>query len=177
MIVRDAGEADIPASRAIYAEHVRHGLGTFELEPPDAEKMAARRRAVLALGLPYLVAELDGEVLGYCYGGAYRPRPAYRHTVEDSVYVASDAMGRGVGSALLAELIRRCEAGAWRQMLAVIGDSGNASSIALHRRFGFREIGRLEAVGYKFDRWVDVVIMQRALGAGAATPPRSAAAS
>lgn len=124
---------------------------------------------MLALGLPYLVAELDTRVVGYCYATTYRSRPAYRNTIEDSVYVADGMQGRGIGMALLAALIARCETGPWRQMVAVIGDSGNAGSIALHERLGFRRMGTLEAVGFKLGRWVDTVLMQRALGAGSST--------
>lgn len=169
--IRDSDEADVPAVQAIYAHHVLHGLASFELTPPDAAEIAARRRAVLAAGLPHLVAELDGRVVGYSYAGPYRPRPAYRHTVEDSVYVAEGMAGRGVGSALLAALIARCEAGPWRQMIAVIGDTRNHGSIGLHRRHGFRMAGTLTAVGFKFGRWVDSVLMQRSLGAGGDSPP------
>lgn len=164
--VRDAAEADMGAVQRIYAHHVLHGLATFEETAPPLEAMAARRQAALDLGLPYLVAEAAGEVLGYCYATPFRPRPAYRFTLEDSVYVAEGLAGRGIGAALLGALIARCEAGPWRQMLAVIGDSGNAASIALHRRFGFEPMGILRSVGFKFGRWVDTPILQRALGAG-----------
>ena len=133
--------------------------------------MKSRRAAVLRLGLPYLVAELDGRVVGYSYATFYRTRPAYRFTVEDSVYVEDGLHGRGIGTALLAELIARCERGPWRQMLAVIGDSDNAGSIALHRRLGFMPAGNLVSVGFKFGRWVDSVFMQRALGPGDLTKP------
>jgi phosphinothricin acetyltransferase len=161
--VRDAAEADLPAIQAIYAHHVLHGLASFEEEPPAAEEIGARRASVLRLGLPYLAAELDGEVVGYSYAGPYRPRPAYRFTVENSVYVRDGLAGRGIGKALLAELIARCEAGRWQQMLAVIGNRENLASIALHRSCGFRMIGVLAAVGHKHGRWVDTVLMQRAL--------------
>jgi phosphinothricin acetyltransferase len=169
--IRDATEADLPAVLAIYANHVLHGLASFEEMPPRLEEMLARRQAVLDLGLPYLVAEADGDVVGYSYASAYRARPAYRFTVENSVYVADGLEGRGIGRALLGALIARCEAGPWRQMLAIIGNSGNAASIGLHRRLGFEMIGTLRAVGFKHGRWVDTVLMQRALGAGDATPP------
>ena len=159
------------AVTTIYAKHVLHGLASFEEVPPLLAEMQSRRAGVLQLGLPYLVAELDGRVVGYSYATLYRARPAYRYTVEDSVYVASDVHGRGVGTALLAELIARCERGPWRQMLAVIGDSDNAGSIALHRRMGFTPAGKLVSVGYKLGRWVDSVFMQRALGAGDSTDP------
>lgn len=161
--VRASAEADLPAIQAIYAHHVLHGLASFEEEPPTVEEMGARRATVLRLGLPYLTAELDGDVVGYSYAGPYRPRPAYRFTVENSVYVRNGLAGRGVGKALLIELIARCKAGPWRQMLAVIGDRDNWASIGLHRSCGFRTIGILEAVGHKQGRWVDSVLMQRAL--------------
>ncbi|HET7409126.1 MAG TPA: GNAT family N-acetyltransferase [Paracoccaceae bacterium] len=170
-MVRDADEADLPAIQAIYAHHVLNGLASFEEAPPGVAELAARRRAVLGLGLPYIVAEAEARVVGYSYAAAYRPRPAYRHTVENSVYVADGLAGRGIGSALLAELIGRCEAGPWRQMIAVIGDSGNHGSIALHRRHGFRVVGTLQAVGFKFGAWVDSVLMQRQLGTGDGTLP------
>lgn len=171
MSVRDATDDDMASVQAIYAHHVLTSLATFEEVPPTVAEMAARRRAVVAAGLPYLVAEGAGEVVGYAYAGPYRARPAYRHTVEDSVYVAAAQDGRGVGSALLQALIGRCEGGPWRQMLAVIGDSGNAGSIALHRRLGFQDAGVLRDVGFKFGRWVDTVLMQRPLGEGGRTPP------
>ena len=170
-MVRDARDADLAAVQAIYAHHVLRGLATFEEVPPSVDELAGRRAAVLALGLPYLVAEAEGRVVGYCYATSYRPRPAYRYTIEDSVYVADGLAGRGIGVALLAALITRCEAGAWRQMIAIIGNSENAGSIALHRRFGFLPVGTLASVGFKHGRWVDSVIMQRALGPGDATPP------
>lgn len=174
-LIRDATEADMPAIQAVYAHHVLHGLATFEEVPPSVAEMAERRAAVLKAGLPYLAAELDGRVVGYAYATAYRPRPAYRFTIEDSVYVAHGLDGRGIGSALLGALIDRCEQGPWRQMLAVIGNSGNAGSIALHRRCGFEPVGTLRSAGFKLGRWVDTVLMQRALGDGdrsAPTPPR-----
>ena len=170
-LIRDAGEGDLGAIVRIYAHHVRHGLASFEEIPPTIGELRSRRVAVVDSGLPYLAAELDGEVVGYAYAGIYRPRPAYRYTIEDSVYVEESRRGLGLGSALLAVLIERCEAGPWRQMLAVIGDSANIGSIALHRRLGFRHVGTYESVGFKLGRWVDTVLMQRALGAGAARAP------
>lgn len=161
--VRALVEADLSIVQAIYAHHVLHGLASFEEEPPPVEEMRSRWQKVLALGLPYLAAELDGAVVGYSYAGPYRPRAAYRFTVENSVYVREGLAGRGIGKALLDELIARCEAGPWRQMLAVIGNRRNEASITLHRRCGFRLIGILEAVGHKHGRWVDTVLMQRAL--------------
>jgi L-amino acid N-acyltransferase YncA len=171
VLVRDATEQDMAAIQAIYAQEVLHGLASFEEVPPSTADMLARRASVLGLGLPYLAAEMDGRVVGYSYATGYRPRPAYRHTIEDSVYVAEGMQGRGIGRALLSALIERCEAGPWRQMVAVIGNSGNAGSIALHRQLGFRLVGTFEAVGFKLGRWVDTVLMQRALGPGAGTLP------
>ena len=170
--LRDAAEADIPAIAAIYAHHVLHGLASFEEVQPDAAEMRRRFAELRAKGMPYLVvADAGGRVLGYAYAGPYRPRIGYRFTVEDSVYLAPDQGGRGLGRLMLAELIERCTAMGMRQMVAVIGDSGNAASIALHRALGFRPAGTLEAVGFKLGRWVDSVTMQRALGDGAATLP------
>ncbi len=171
LVVRDAAEADMEAVARIYAHYVERGLATFEEVPPADEEMRARRLKALAVGAPYLVAEIDGEIVGYCYAAPYHARPAYRHTLEDSVYVAPGLGGRGVGGALLAALIARCEAGPWRQMLAIIGDSGNAASIGLHKRYGFEPVGTLRSVGFKLGRWVDTPIMQRALGPGDSLPP------
>lgn len=171
MQIRDATPDDIAAVQAIYAHHVLHGLGTFETTPPDVEEMRRRHAQITGDGFPYLVAEDAGRILGYAYANHFRTRAAYRNTVEDSIYVAADAIGRGVGASLLAALIDRCAALGLRQMLAVIGDAGNAGSIAVHRRCGFEHTGVMKAVGRKFDRWVDVVIMQRALGPGSGTPP------
>jgi phosphinothricin acetyltransferase len=170
MRLRPATPEDVPAIQAIYAHHVLHGLGTFEEVPPSSAEMAERCAAVLDRGLPWLVAK-DGEVLGYAYAGPFRTRAAYRFTVEDSVYVAEAARGRGVGRALLTAIIAECEAMGLRQMVGVIGDSGNAASIALHRACGFEHLGIVPAVGWKFGRWVDVVWMQRALGPGAGAAP------
>jgi L-amino acid N-acyltransferase YncA len=171
IVVRDATADDMVAIQAIYAHHVRHGLATFEETPPSVEDMLSRRAAVLDAGLPYLAAEQDGRVVGYSYATAYRPRPAYRNTIEDSVYVAEGLGGQGIGKRLLLALIMRCESGPWRQMLAVIGNSGNAGSIALHRSLGFEHVGTLRSVGFKLGRWVDTVLMQRAIGAGDSLPP------
>jgi L-amino acid N-acyltransferase YncA len=175
MVVRDATEQDMAAVQAIYAYHVMHGLATFEETPPSTEEFLERRASVLAQGLPYLVAEAEAHIVGYTYAASYRPRPAYRYTIEDTVYVAPGLDGRGIGTALLRALIARCEAGPWRQMIAVIGDSGNAGSIALHRRFGFHPVGTLASVGLKLGRWVDTVVMQRALGSGDNTLPNHTA--
>jgi phosphinothricin acetyltransferase len=169
--LRPSEEADLERIQAIYAHHVLTGLGSFEETPPDVAEMARRRAATLALGLPYLVAEADGLVLGYAYAAPYRTRSAYRHTVEDSIYVAAEALRRGIGRSLLAELIAQCAAQGYRQMVAVIGDSGNAGSIALHASQGFVRIGLLPSVGCKFGRWVDSVLMQRPLGPGDREPP------
>jgi len=173
-LVRAALKTDIPALAAIYSHHVLHGLASFELEPPDAAEMARRYAYVTELGLPYLVAELDGRIAGYAYVAPYRTRPAYRFTVEDSIYIHRDVVGSGVGSALLPRLIAACEAAGCRQMLAVIGDSDNRPSIRLHEKFGFARAGTLPAVGHKFGRWVDSVLMQRPLGPGATLPPGGA---
>jgi phosphinothricin acetyltransferase len=174
VVIRDSTANDMAAIQAIYAHHVLHGLASFEEAPPSIDEMLNRRATVLAHGLPYLAAEIDGRVVGYSYATAYRPRRAYRHTVEDSVYVAEGLGGRGIGIALLGTLIARCEAGPWRQMLAVIGNSGNAGSIGLHRRAGFQPVGTLRSVGFKLGQWVDTVLMQRALGTGDGTLPRDA---
>ena len=170
MIIRAASDADVAAIARIYGYYVLHSLSTFEEMPPGESDMAARKAAVDALGLPYLVAD-DGGVIGYAYAAPFRTRAAYRYTVEDSVYVAPDQLGRGVGKALVARLIEICEGMGLRQMMAVIGDSGNAGSIGLHRGLGFETAGLSTAVGFKFDRWVDVVWMQRPLGGGGAEPP------
>jgi L-amino acid N-acyltransferase YncA len=171
IIVRAASEADMSAVRDIYAHYVLHSLATFEEIPPTLDDMLMRRRASVDLGLPYLVAEAQGEIAGFAYAGAYRPRPAYRFAIEDSVYVADGLRGQGIGSALLGELVVACERGQWRQMVAVVGDSANSGSIALHRRFGFELAGTLRSVGFKFGRWVDTPILQRALQTGDKEPP------
>jgi phosphinothricin acetyltransferase len=169
--VRAALPDDIPAIHAIYSHHVLHGLASFEEEPPSATELRRRYDDVVARKLPYLVADFGGSVAGYGYCAPYRTRSAYRYALEDSVYVRPDAQGRGVGSALLAELIRRCEALGYRQLIAVIGDSSHAASIGLHESQGFLRVGTLRSVGFKFGRWVDSVLMQRALGTGDATKP------
>ena len=171
LLVRDAAEADMAAIQPIYAHHVLHGLATFEIVPPSVAELVSRRAATRQLGLPYLAAEIGGRIVGYSYATVYRPRPAYRHTVENSVYVAEGPAGQGIGRALLSALIERCEAGPWRQMVAIVGDGDNAGSIALHRSLGFRPVGTLQAVGFKLGRWVDSVLMQRALGPGSGTLP------
>ena len=171
VIVRPSTDADLEAITAIYGWNVLNGLGTFEEVPPDAAEMGRRRAAFLAKGLPYLVAEQDGVVLGYAYAGPFRLRAAYRYTVEDSVYVGPDAVGKGVGKALLSALIEACEALGLRQMCAVIGDSGNAASIGLHASLGFEKKGVFPDMGYKFGRWVDLVWMQRPLNGGGTREP------
>lgn len=171
MNVRDASEADMEAVAAIYADHVLHGVGTFEEVPPSTLEIGDRWRSVTSQGLPWLVAESEGRILGYAYATPFRARSAYRYVAEDSVYVAADAHRRGVGKALLGELIRRCEALGLHQLMAVIGDSENHGSTGLHAALGFRQIGTFEAVGYKHCRWLDIVLMQRPLNAGAHAPP------
>src|SRR5690349_690377 len=171
LLIRAATADDIPAITAIYDQAVRHGTASFELDPPDAAEMARRHQALVEAGFPYLVAEADGAVAGYAYAGPYRPRPAYRFSVEDSVYVAPELHRRGVGRALLDRLIGEAEQRGLRQMIAVIGDSAQLPSIELHRAAGFRLIGAIENVGFKFGRWLDTVLMQRALGPGGAGPP------
>lgn len=170
--IRPAVEADLPAITAIYEREVLHGTATFELTPPDVAEMTRRFRALADGGFPYLAAEVAGEVVGYAYAGPYRPRPAYRFTVENSVYLAPAVHRQGIGMKLLRRLIDECEARGHRQMIAVIGDSANTGSIGLHGRAGFEMIGTHPNVGFKFGRWLDTVMMQRALGEGAGTTPR-----
>ncbi len=169
--IRPAGPGDIAAITRIYADAVEHGTATFEIEPPDAAEMARRQQALLADGLPYLVAEQAGVVAGYAYAGRYHARPAYRWTVEDTIYVAPAFHRRGLGRLLMARLIVEAEARGFRQMVAVIGDSANAASIALHAAVGFRLIGTLQSVGFKHGGWLDTVLMQRPLGSADAAPP------
>jgi phosphinothricin acetyltransferase len=171
MIVRAATESDAEALAAIYGHHVLHGFGTFETTPPDAAWMDARRREVQAYGLPFLVAETAGRVLGYAYASPFRPRPGYRFTAEDSVYVSPDATGKGLGRAVLSEVIAACEAFGLRQLVAVIGDSQNAASIGLHRALGFEPAGVGKSFGFKHGRWVDIVWMQKPLNGGDTRPP------
>jgi L-amino acid N-acyltransferase YncA len=171
VIVRDYRDDDLEPMRALYAHHVRHGFGTFEETPPEVDEFSGRAAAVKALGLPWLAAEVNGRIVGYGYAAPYRPRSAYRFTVEDSVYVAPDRMGQGVGRALLAGVVERCESAGLRLMYAFIGDSGNEASIGLHRSLGFEVSGVLRPAGFKHGRWVDVVVMQRHLGEGDGSPP------
>ncbi|MEO8058876.1 MAG: N-acetyltransferase family protein [Burkholderiales bacterium] len=171
LLIRPSTSADLPGITAIYGWNVLNGTGTFELDAPDEPEMARRRDDVLSKGLPWLVAERQGVVLGFAYANHFRPRRAYRFCLEDSVYLAADAKGQGLGRWLLAELLARCEAAGARQMLAVIGDSANAGSIGVHRTLGFEPIGVMRAAGWKFERWLDVVLMQKSLGQGAETAP------
>ncbi len=166
MLIRDAGPADVPAITAIYAHHVLHGTGTFEEEAPDQAEMTARLQRVQGNGWAWLVAELDGQVLGYAYFSQLRDRSAYRFSAEDSIYIRDDIRGQGVGKALVAALLERAEAVGFRQMFAVVGDSDNVGSIGLHVSLGFRQAGVLKAAGLKFGRWLDVVYLQRPLGLG-----------
>ena len=164
--VREATLADIPAITALYAREVREGVATYEYDMPDESAMAMRMEAVIDNGFPYLIAENDSDFAGYAYASSYRGRTGYRWTVEDTVYVLPDAQGHGVGSALLATLIEQCEARGFRQMIAVIGESANGASVALHEKFGFRTVGIFQGLGRKHGRWLDTVQMQRALGSG-----------
>ena len=172
-MIRPATAADLPAITAIYDHAVRTGTATFELEPPDLAEMTRRFDALTGGGFPYLVASVQAAVVGYAYAGPYRPRPAYRFTVENSVYLDPAAHGRGIGTALMRTLIAEAEQRGYRQMIAVIGDSANAGSIGVHSKTGFQMIGTHPNVGFKFGRWLDTVMMQRPLGEGAATLPAS----
>ena len=169
--IRPAEEADLPFITAIYDHAVRYGTATFELSSPDLAEMTRRFKALMDGGYPYFVAVLDGRVVGYAYAGAYRPRPAYRFTVENSIYLQPSIHRRGIGLRLLQRLIVESEARGYRQMIAVIGDSANAGSIGVHERTGFAMIGTHPNVGFKFGRWLDTVMMQRSLGEGASTVP------
>src|SRR5262249_21265396 len=171
--IRPAIEADLPFITQIYEHAVRYGTATFELIPPDLTEMTWRFRALMDGGFPYFVALVDGEVIGYAYAGTYRPRPAYRFTVENSIYLKPTIHRRGIGLKLMQRLLGECEARGHRQMIAVIGDSANAGSIGLHARCGFEMIGTHPNVGLKFGRWLDTVMMQLALGEGAGTVPES----
>ncbi len=169
--IRVCAEADMAAVTEIYAHHVLHGGGSFELEPPSLDEMISRRRAIVEGGYAYLVAEQGAGIMGYAYVTAYRSRPAYRFTVENSVYVRAGHEGRGIGLRLMQALLAECEKKPYRQMIAVIGDSANHASIELHRRLGFRMIGTFPSIGFKFGRWLDTILMQKELGAGDRTPP------
>jgi phosphinothricin acetyltransferase len=169
--IRSAQARDLAAITRIYEDAVRHGTASFEIEPPDEREIARRYEALRDGGYPYLVAELDREAVGYAYAGPYRARPAYRWSVEDSIYIAPAMQRRGIGRALLERLIAEAETGGFRQMIAVIGDSANVNSIELHRAAGFRMVGTFDNVGFKFGRWLDSVLMQRPLGMGATAMP------
>jgi phosphinothricin acetyltransferase len=171
VVLREAHPRDVPRIAAIYEHHVRTGLASFEVEPPDEAEISRRLADVRSRGLPYLVAEAGARVVGYAYAAPYRARPAYRHTLEDSVYVDPGCTGRGVGRMLLERLVTECAARGYRQLVAVIGDSANRASIALHEACGFERVGLLPSVGFKLGRWVDSVLMQRALGEGDRAPP------
>jgi L-amino acid N-acyltransferase YncA len=171
LTVRASTEADVARCAEIYGHHVLHGTASFEVDPPDLAEMKKRRAAVLDLGLPYIVAENEGRLLGYAYAGLYRTRPAYRFTVENSIYIDKDAVGQGVGKALLLPLIDLCARDGRRQMIAVIGDSKHVASINLHASCGFAMVGTLKSVGFKFGRWLDSVLMERPLGPGDTTVP------
>jgi len=169
--IRPAGLRDLAAITRIYEHAVRHGTASFEIEPPDEKEMTRRYEALRAGNYPYLVAEIGGAIAGYAYAGPYRARPAYHWSLEDSIYIAPQSQRRGIGRGLLARLIADAEAGGFRQMIAVIGDSANAGSIELHHALGFHMVGTFDNVGFKFGRWLDSVLMQRALGKGAETAP------
>jgi len=172
-LIRPSQTEDIPAIAAIYAHHVLHGTGTFEIDPPSPNDMAQRRLDVLAKGLPYLVAARGDQVMGFAYCNWFKPRPAYRFSAEDSIYLADEAMGQGLGRALLAELMTQAEKAGVRKLIAVIGDSANHGSIGVHRSAGFSMVGVLKSCGWKFDQWLDVVMMDKALGLGATRAPQT----
>ena len=169
--IRPSLESDVPAIAAIYAHHVENGTGTFETSPPTESDMAARRADVLSKGLPYIVMEDAGRVVGFAYCQWFKPRPAYRFSGEDSIYMHKDVAGRGLGKQLLAELVRQAEGVGVRKLIAVIGDSGNAGSIGVHRALGFTPAGAIKSCGWKFGRWLDIVMMEKAIGEGDRTPP------
>lgn len=175
LVLRSSQDGDLSAITSIYAHHVRHGTGTFEIDPPSLEDMRQRRADVLAKGLPYLVAEEAGQILGFAYCNWFKPRPAYRFSAEDSIYLTPSAHGRGLGRALLSELAVQAQAAGIRKLIAVIGDSDNAGSIGVHRSVGFTEVGVLRSCGWKFERWLDVVMMEMTLGAGDKRPPEERA--
>jgi L-amino acid N-acyltransferase YncA len=170
-LIRPSRDDDLPAITAIYAHHVLHGTGSFETEPPSVADMRLRRADVLSKGLPYLVAEQNGKIAGFAYCNWFKPRPAYRYSVEDSVYLAPDLQRQGLGRALLTELLTRCEAAGIRKVMAIVGDSANAGSVGVHLALGFTQVGIIESCGWKFGAWRDIVIMQKTLGAGDTQPP------
>ena len=169
--IRPSLPADMAAITAIYKHHVLHGTGTFEIDPPSLADMTARREDVLSKGLPYLVLESQGKVLGFAYFNWFKPRPAYRFSAEDSIYLAADAAGKGWGRMLLAELCLAAEKVGIRKLIAVIGDSGNAGSIGVHTALGFKHVGIVSGCGWKFERWLDIVMMEKALGLGQTQAP------
>lgn len=169
--LRDVTASDMGAIQQIYAHHVLHGAASFEEIPPEIAEMQNRFAALKARNMPYIAAVEDGKILGYAYAGPYRPRSAYRYTVEDSIYLLPEAAGKGLGKLLLSEILARCTTQGFRQMIAIIGDSGNAGSINLHRSLGFTMIGTFPAIGFKFGRWIDSVLMQKSLGDGQSTLP------
>lgn len=172
-IIRASQSSDLPQITNIYGHHVLHGTGTFELTPPSASEMMQRRDEVLARDLPYLVAIEQESVLGFAYCNWFKPRPAYRFSAEVSIYLSPDASANGLGRAMLTELVRRAEQSGVRKLIAVIGDSANTASIGVHRAVGFNEVGVLKSCGWKFDRWLDVVLMDKALGHGDTTSPQA----
>jgi L-amino acid N-acyltransferase YncA len=174
--LRPSTDADLPAITAIYGHHVTHGTGTFETTAPTEAEMMARRADVLAKGLPYLVAENGGQVLGFAYCQWFKPRPAYRFSAEDSIYLHPDAAGQRIGNKLLSELAKQAEAAGIRKLIAVIGDSGNVRSIGVHRAVGFRHVGTIASCGWKFGRWLDIVLMEKSLGEGSRSAPEAPAA-
>ncbi|MGV8804396.1 MAG: N-acetyltransferase family protein [Polaromonas sp.] len=175
LLIRPSRDQDMTAITALYAHHVLHGTGSFETEPPGVPEMSARRADVLSKGLPYLVAELDGELAGFAYGNWFKPRPAYRYSVEDSIYLAPGLQRQGLGRALLTELLARFEAAGIRKVMAIVGDSANAGSVGLHLALGFAQVGIIEDCGWKLGAWRDIVILQKTLGDGSATPPQPGA--
>lgn len=170
-LIRPSTDHDVVAITRIYAHHVLHGTGTFETTPPTETDMATRRADVLSKGLPWLVLEDGGQVIGFAYGNWFKPRPAYRFSVEDSIYLAPEAAGKGLGRALLAELLAKLQAGGVRKVMAVIGDSANAGSVGVHTALGFERVGIVKSCGWKFDRWLDIVLMEKTLGEGDSTRP------
>ena len=169
--IRASRDDDLPSITRIYGHHVLHGTGTFETTPPTETDMATRRADVLSKGLPWLVLEDGGQVIGFAYGNWFKPRPAYRFSVEDSIYLAPEAAGKGLGRALLAELLAKLQAGGVRKVMAVIGDSANAGSVGVHTALGFERVGIVKSCGWKFDRWLDIVLMEKTLGEGDSTRP------
>ena len=175
-LIRPSSDDDLPAITAIYAYHVLHGTGSFETEPPSVAEMTTRRADVLSKGLPYLVVEQDRKIAGFAYGNWFKPRPAYRYSAEDSIYMAPELQGKGLGRALLAELMARFEAAGIRKVMAIVGDSANTGSVGIHLALGFTQVGIVDSCGWKFGAWRDIVIMQKTLGLGNTQPPNEPAA-